>query len=101
MNEEKPWYTKAACVDMYDYFDYDSDTCPVPLTVELDEQLRKICDKCPVRLQCFDDALDNGDWQTFRAGMNPRQWKMVFAKMGLPAHYQVNKNVKKDGRTRA
>lgn len=75
----------AACKGLYHFFDYDSDTCPVPLGAELDAQLRKICDGCPVKESCLTDAIEQSDWQCFRAGMNPRQLRGLFLKLNVPS----------------
>lgn len=89
MRDALPWQKRGLCVDSgVDFFSeadvYDDDRePPTPLEVfaaELEtEKAQKICDNCPVRIQCLTYALDNqmiygvwggADQQTIRKALS-------------------------------
>jgi hypothetical protein len=81
------WHRQAACAGMSDYFDYDPDTCPVTVDAALTATLRKICGACPVKEECLQDAINESDWQCFRAGLTPKEIRMLFVKLNVPTRH--------------
>lgn len=61
---------KAACLGHHDIVDRAS---LVRADRRASQQLRKLCQACPIVNACLQDAVETGDWRTARAGMTKRQ----------------------------
>ena len=98
------WREEAACAGMYMLFDMDKryyesqkearawengtsfrDNGKGITTAmrRAEEACRVICESCPVRVECLQDALDNGDEYTFRGGMTDRARRKLMTKLGI------------------
>lgn len=72
------WMTDGLCKDNHDpWFDAHP-------AEEL--QAKKICERCPVREECLDYALDKGIWIGVFGGLNPDERKKHAKQRGKKRH---------------
>lgn len=77
------WKSQASCIGLVDEFDYNYDESREVIGDE--RLLRKICNSCPVIDQCLADTLYYSDEYTFRAGMTPKERKILMKTLGIPS----------------
>lgn len=87
---EEKWYNNPTrgCVGLTEFFDYEEES---RYNSEETRMLRRICNECPFKQECLEDALEYSDEYTFRAGMTPSERRVLMRAMGIPSWEEKQK----------
>ena len=86
----RDWIQQANCAEMWEEFDIDEDT-EGDVSLYKRRTLQKICDACPVKQECLDDALFYSEEYTFRAGLMPKERRQLMKQLGIPSWEEKQK----------
>lgn len=78
------WKYAASCQGLWDYFDLDEKR-EKDIPTAKRNQLKRICESCPVKQECLEDTLLFSDEHTYRAGLMPSERKRLMVKLGIPS----------------
>lgn len=78
LRQRHEWTHQASCRGLYE--DFDVDEGDQSIDKQKLKMLRQICAQCPVIEECLNDAILFSDEYTFRAGLLPKERKVIRSK---------------------